>query len=208
MSKDVLLFTGFEPFGGRDKNPSIEACRLNEGKEYHGYKVVVEEIPLRYHEIQSVIERYIKGYEPAAVVCTGQGGGMGLAVERVAVNIASARMPYNCGYAPMDETLNSDGPAAYFSTLPFRQLVETMREKMVPARISNSAGAYGCNQIFYHLMDYVSKEKLDIPAGFIHVASTPDQVLERRGLASMSLDLTAKGLSIVAEELARRLRNA
>jgi len=208
MSKDVLLFTGFEPFGGRDKNPSIEACRLNEGKKYHGYKVVVEEIPLRYHEIQGVIEQYIEEYDPAAVVSTGQGGGTGLAVERVAVNIASARMPYNCGYTPMDETLNAAGPAAYFSTLPFRQLVETMREKMVPARISNSAGAYGCNQIFYHLMDYVLKENRDIPAGFIHVASTPDQVLERRGSASMSLDLTAKGLSIVAEELARRLSNA
>jgi pyroglutamyl-peptidase len=108
----------------------------------------------------------------------------------------------------MDETLNTDGPAAYFSTLPFRHLVETMRENDVPARISNSAGAYGCNQIFYHLMDYISRENLGIPGGFIHVASTPDQVLERRGSASMSLDLTAKGLAIVAEELARGLRDA
>lgn len=208
MSNGVLLFTGFEPFGGRKKNPSIEACRLNEGVEYYGYKVVVEEIPLRYHEIQREIERHIKHYEPATVVCTGQGGGTGLAIERVAVNIASARMPYNCGYTPKDEFLNSNGPAAYFSTLPIRKLVQVLREKKVPARISNSAGSYGCNQIFYHLMDYLSREELDISAGFIHVASMPEQVLESRGAASMSLDLTARGLALVAEKLARRLNDA
>ena len=208
MSKGVLLFTGFEPFGGRDKNPSIEACRLIDGKEYNGYKVVVKEIPLRYHEIKETIERCIEDFNPAAVVCTGQGGGTGLAIERVAVNIASARMPYNCGYAPMDESLNSEGPVAYFSTLPFRQLVKVLREGKIPARVSNSAGAYGCNQIFYHLMDYLSREKLDIPAGFIHVASMPEQVLNRRGAASMSLYLTGNGLAVVAQELARRLNCA
>ena len=204
MSEKVILLTGFEPFGGSHINPSIEACRRLEGETYHGYRVVVEEIPLRYREIQATIEGHIEGHKPSAVVCTGQGGGTGLSVERVAINIASARMPYNCGEAPMDELLNPEGPVGYFSRLPYRNLLELLKASGVPSRLSNSAGTYGCNQIFYHLMDYVAREGLDMLSGFIHVPSMPEQVLNRRGGASMSIELTAKGLGVVAEELARR----
>ena len=192
MSEKVILLTGFEPFGGSHINPSIEACRRLEGENYHGYRVVAEEIPLRYREIQATIEGHIVNHRPAAVVCTGQGGGTGLAVERVAINIASARMPYNCGEAPMDELLNSEGPVGYFTRLPYRDLLDLLKEAGVPSRLSNSAGTYGCNQIFYHLMDYVARAGLEIQSGFIHVPSMPEQVLNRRGGASMSIELPQK----------------
>jgi pyroglutamyl-peptidase len=170
--------------------------------------VVAEEIPLRYREIQFTIEGHIEDHKPIAVICTGQGGGTGLALERVAINIASARMPYNCGKAPMDETLNPDGPVGYFTTLPYRDLLDLLKEANVPSRLSNSAGTYGCNQIFYHLMDYVAREGLDLPSGFIHVPSMPEQVVNRWGGASMSIELTAKGLGVIVNELARRAVSA
>ena len=195
MEKGTILLTGFEPFGGNDVNPSILACRKLEGDLHEGYRVVVEEIPLRYREIAKTIEGHIERYRPAAVICTGQGGGGGLSVERVAINIASARAPYNCGEKPVDEALNADGPVAYWTRLPYRRILEAMKEAGVPSRLSNSAGTYGCNQIFYHLMDYIAREGVDIPAGFIHVPILPEQVKERL-TASMSLDLIAKGLSV------------
>ena len=104
----------------------------------------------------------------------------------------------------MDELLNSEGPVGYFTRLPYRDLLDLLKEAGVPSRLSNSAGTYGCNQIFYHLMDYVAREGLEFQSGFIHVPSMPEQVLNRRGGASMSIELTAKGLGVVAKELARR----
>ena len=136
----TILLTGFEPFGGSDVNPSIMACRRLEGRDYNGFRVVVEEIPLRFHEIRSVIEGFIEKHEPAAVVCTGQSGGPSIAVERVAINVADARRPYNCGHQPADETLNGDEPAAYFTRLPFRRLLDALKEAKMPAALSNSAG--------------------------------------------------------------------
>lgn len=205
MDEKVILLTGFEPFGGSEVNPSILACREMDGKTYNGYRAVVEEIPLRYHEIRDLIEGHIERHKPAAVVCTGQGGGGGQSVERVAINVASARMPYNCGYKPLDEPLNSDGPVAYWTKLPFRELLEALKEAGVPSRLSNSAGTFGCNQIFYHLMDYLARESVDVPAGFIHVPMLPEQVLEKRNVASMSLDLIARGLEVVVEAISKQL---
>ena len=200
MPGKVILLTGFEPFGGEKVNPSILACRRLDGKKYNGYAVKVEEVPLRFAEIRGTIEGHIKRHKPSAVISTGQGGGSWLNLERVAINVADAtRVAYNCGTKPRDATLAEGGPAAYFTGLPIRRLLDKVRAAGVPAEISNSAGAFGCNQIFYHLMDYAARENLCIPAGFIHVPKLPEQVLDTRE-PHMSLDLIAKGLEIVVED--------
>lgn len=199
-----ILLTGFEPFGGSDVNPSIHACRSLDRRELHGFTVVVEEIPLRYGEIRETIERLIEKVRPAAAVCTGQSGRAFIALERVAINVADARIPYNCGARPRDERLRPDGPAAYFTRLPLRKLLDGLREAKIPAEISNSAGTFGCNQIFFHLMDYVESKDLDIPAGFIHVPPLPEQVVEK-GTPSMTVELIAQALEKVVSIMAAQL---
>ena len=200
----TILLTGFEPFGGSDVNPSITVCRRLEGRTFNGFGVVVEEVPLRFHEIRGLIEAYIEKHGPAAVVCTGQSGGPSIALERVAINIADARNPYNCGHKPVDEVLNEEGPVAYFSGLPFRDLEEALKGAKIPVVVSNSAGTYGCNQIFYHLMDYLARMGFNIPAGFIHVPSLPEQVIDKRQ-PSMTVELIAEALEVVLETLSKKL---
>jgi pyroglutamyl-peptidase len=203
QEKKQILFTGFEPFGGSAVNPSILACRKLDGKEIEGYKIVVEEMPLRYKEIKGIIEEYVDKHKPSAIVCTGQGGGPHLNLERVAINLADARAAYNCGTKPTDEKLE-DGPAAFFTTLPVKELHKKLREEKIPAELSHSAGTFGCNQLFYHLMSLVHRKKFGIQAGFIHVPLLPEQAYDKRS-ASMSLELTARGLEVVAEELVKRI---
>ena len=203
--KGVILLTGFEPFGGSDVNPSILACRRLEGRTFNGYGVAVEEVPLRFREIRPRIEGLVERHKPAAVICTGQSSRACISLERVAINLADAsRIAYNCGAKPRDERIVEDGPAAYFTRLPLRTLLERLREAKIPAEISNTAGTFGCNQIFYLLMDYLERTGLDIPAGFIHVPSLPEQVLNKK-LPSMSLELTARALEIVVETLSSQL---
>ena len=204
QSEPRILLTGFEPFGESDMNPSILACKRLEGSEVQGFEVVVEEIPLRFHEIKELVEGHIHKHRPSAVICTGQSGRAFMALERVAINVGDARNPYNCGYKPVDERLNAEGPAAYFTGLPIRAMLEALKEAKIPAEISNSAGTYGCNQIFYHLMDYLARDKIDIPAGFIHVPSLPEQVVDKK-MPSMTLDLITKALEVAVEVVASRL---
>jgi pyroglutamyl-peptidase len=121
----VILLTGFEPFGSEKVNPSILACRRLDGKRFNDYTVKVEEVPLRFEEIRGTIEGMMKKHKPAAAICTGQGGGSWLNLERVAINVADAtRVAYNCGAKPRDATLAEGGPAAYFTALPIRKLLD------------------------------------------------------------------------------------
>jgi len=200
----TILLTGFEPFGGSKINPSIEACKPLDGKEYNGYRVKVVEIPLRFHEVRPSLIKAIEETKPAAVLCTGQAGSSMIRLERVAINVADARIAYNCGKQPVDEPIVEDGPVAYFSTLPLRKMLAANEEEKVPVAISNSAGTFGCNHIFYDLMHYIEENALEIPGGFIHVPSLPEQAMKKLG-PSMSLDLIVRALDaalkIIADDL-------
>lgn len=200
----TILLTGFEPFGDSEVNPSIEACKKLDGKEYNGCKVVVKEVPLRHKEIRSCIESYIEETKPSAVLCTGLGGGPTINLERVALNLANARIPYNCGEQPVEEPVVEGGPVAYFSTLPLRKMLSEVEKVKVPVKISNSAGTFGCNQIFYDLRDHIETNNMDIIGGFIHVPSLPEMAMKRK-IASMSLEYIVKALDAALKATSEEL---
>ena len=200
--KGVILLTGYEPFAEIKVNPSIEACRRLQGRIFNGYRVVVEETPMRYQEVRGIIEGHLAEYRPAAAISTGiHSRASRIHVERVAINVGSSEGRPNFGYTRLDQPLNPEGPAAYFSTLPYRELLVALKEAKIPAALSNSAGTVGCNQIFFHLMDYLARMGVEIPAGFIHIPRLPEQALDG-ALPSMSLDFSARAIEVVVETLA------
>lgn len=203
--KGKILLTGYEPFLNFKRNPSLEACKLLDGMTYNDYEVVVEELPMRYKEIRDIIRRLVDKHQPVAVIATGVSSkAPDFCVERVAINIGSADGGPNFGYDTLDQVLNTDGPAAYWSTLPIRDIVEAIKSKGIPARISNSAGTQGCNLVFYHLMDYLAEKELDIPAGFIHVPRLPENAVDLI-TPSMSLLASARALEEAVSLVASRL---
>jgi pyroglutamyl-peptidase len=203
--KGKILLTGYEPFLDMKVNPSMEAIRLLDGMEYHGYEVVIEELPMRYAEVRDIIRGHVDKHKPAAVICTGVSSiGTGIAVERVAINVGSADNRPNFGYERLDQILNPDGPVAYWSTLPIREIVEEINSQGIPAYISNSAGTQGCNLVFYHLMDYIAEKKLDIPGGFIHVPRLPQNAAGSMN-PSMNLLDSAKAIEYAANVTASKL---
>jgi len=203
--KGKILLTGYEPFLDMKRNPSMEAIRLLEGMEYNGYEVVVEEMPMKYAEVRDIIRGLVDKHQPVAVICTGVSSiATDIPVERVAINVGSADGRVNFGYEKLDQILNPDGPTAYWSTLPVREIVEKIKEAGIPAHISNSAGTQGCNLVFYHLMDYISEKNLGIPGGFIHVPRLPENAVGSRN-PSMSLLDSAKALEIAADLTASKL---
>ncbi|MCK4895771.1 MAG: pyroglutamyl-peptidase I [Candidatus Heimdallarchaeota archaeon] len=195
MSKKIIL-TGFEPFGGSDVNPSILACQSLSKKTVEGYEIKAIEIPLRYKEIKHNIESVLIKEKPEIVICTGQSSRSVISLERIAINTASLeKSAYSCGTKPMDEILETNGRAGYFSTLPIRKIKDCLEENKIPCEISNSAGTFGCNQIFYHLMQFINNNEINIPAGFIHVPSLPEQVIGKN-FPSMTLELIIQALEI------------
>jgi pyroglutamyl-peptidase len=191
---DVVLVTGFEPFGGDDRNPSWEVCERLPG-EVAGLRVEVCRAPCEFRRAIEVVAEAIERHGPALVVCLGLAAGRThMGVERVAINVDDARIPDNAGMQPVDEPIAAGGPPAYFATLPVKAMVAAMRAAGVPAEVSNSAGTYVCNHLMYGVLHYLAASGTRARAGFIHVPSSEEMVLDKRGTASMALATMVRGV--------------
>lgn len=192
-----VLITGFEPFGGEDVNPSWEAARAVAAEPPAGLTVEAVRLPCVFGTALEELRDAVRRTDPAIVLCTGQAGGRsGLAVERVAINVDDARIPDNAGCRPVDRPVVDGGPAAYFATLPVKACVAAARTAGVPAAVSQTAGTYLCNHVFYGLMHLLATEHPGVRGGFVHLPYAPGQVVGRAE-PSMPVALAADGLRAV-----------
>ena len=110
-----VLVTGFDPFGGESINPAYEAVKMLPD-EIAGAQIIKREIPTSFTRGTAEVVRQIELCQPDLVLNVGQAGGAaGLRVERVAINLADARIPDNDGAQPVDEPLVQDAAPAYFA---------------------------------------------------------------------------------------------
>lgn len=197
MGKKVLL-TGFDPFGGETVNPSWEAVKRLNGEKVEGISIVAEQIPTVFHHSAAVLEKAIEKHHPDIVICVGQAGGRAhITPERIAINIDDARIPDNEKREPIDEPIAADGPAAYWSALPIKLVVKELRKNGIPASVSNSAGTFVCNHLFYQLMHRIDRTSANIRGGFIHIPYLPEQTVDKHE-PSLSLETIVEGLRLAA----------
>lgn len=204
MIKTVLL-TGFEPFDGAALNPAWEAVRLLEGWTGEGFRVEVRQLPCVFGAAIEELAAMVDALYPDVVIAVGQAGGRAeISVERVAINVDDASILDNAGRQPIDRPIVDGGPAAYFATLPIKATVAAMRVQGLAAGVSQTAGTFVCNHVFYGLMHHVAEREGEVKAGFIHVPYLPGQV---EGWPdpppSMALDDIVAGIRIAVETAVR-----
>jgi len=202
----MILVTGFEPFGGEAINPSWEAVRRLNGNTGD---VRIERLltPTTYAESIGTVTKAIDRLRPAAVVMVGQAGGRAeLSIERVAVNLDDAQAPDNAAVLREDAPIVSQGPTAYLATLSIKQVVAGLCNAGFPAAVSNTAGLFVCNHLFYGVLHHIVTHNLDMQAGFVHVPFLPEQVVGKPGTPSMSLETIVAGLDCIVSILTSNAR--
>ena len=171
----TILLAGFAPFDGQSVNPSWEAVRALRGKRIAGHRIVARCLPVAFDASLEQLRAALRETSPALVVCVGLAGGRErISLERIAINVDDARIPDNEGDQPIDEAVVAGGPAAYFSTLPIKSMLAGLREAGFPVEVSQTAGTYVCNHVFYGLM-HALRNRRRIRAGFIHIPYSPEQ---------------------------------
>lgn len=195
-----VLVTGFDPFGGESVNPAFEAVKLLPDT-IAGAEIIKLEIPTVFSKSGPAVEAGIKEYQPDVVINVGQAGGRScVTIERVAINLAEARIPDNDGEQPMDEPLQADGAPAYFATIPVKAMVQNVRDHKLPCHISYTAGTYVCNCVMYNVLHMTATAYPNIRAGFIHVPYAAEQVVDKpNDTPFMSLEQIAKSLEYAIE---------
>ena len=192
----TVLITGFEPFGGETVNPSWEVVKQLDGMIIDNCRVVARQLPCVFGESLEVLNAAIDALQPSVVLAIGQAGGrVDVTVERVAINVDDARIPDNRGQQPVDVAIGPDGPAAWFSTLPIKAMVEALREAGIPASVSQTAGTFVCNHVMYGVLHKLA-DRPEVKGGFIHIPYLPEQAAAHPGAPSMATHTLKKGLEI------------
>jgi pyroglutamyl-peptidase len=197
----AIVVTGFEPFAGDAVNPSWEVARALDGWQVEGATVRALQLPCVFGLAAQRLGEALSGATPPRLVV-----GLGLAAgrtewtpERVAINCDDARIVDNAGARPIDTAVVPGGPAAYFSTLPIKAIVQALRVAGLPASVSNTAGTFVCNHSFYALMHLLATRPAlaGTRGGFVHVPCLPAQAARQPALPSMALATQIEALRVL-----------
>ncbi len=189
-----VLLTGFDAFGGEALNPSWLAVKSLHGRQIAGHRVVAAQLPTVFGQSLRELRYLLRLHQPTLVVCVGQAGGRAtLSLERVAINVDDARIPDNAAAQPVDTPVIHGGPSAYFSRLPIKTMRLTLLAADIPAEVSQTAGTFVCNHVFYGLMHELAHQPTlnNTRGGFIHVPWLPEQ-----GQPSMTAQMMAQALRL------------
>jgi pyroglutamyl-peptidase len=196
MSETKILLTGFEPFGGEDINPSWLVAQALQGHTVADAQVVAVCLPTVFGDALQVLKAALRKHRPQLVLCLGQAGGRAdLTVERVAINVDDARIADNAGQCPIDEAVVARAPAAYFSTLPIKAMVAALQQAGLPASVSQTAGTFVCNHVFFGLM-HALRRRRGVRGGFMHLPLLPAQTPPPDDRPSLPLPAMVQGVQV------------
>ena len=190
-----ILVTAFDPFGGESLNPAqlaVESLPDTIG----GHKIIKLIVPTIFGVSGDLVTTKMDELHPDAVICIGQAGTRtAITPERVAINIMDATIADNAGFIPQDLPVVPDGPAAYFATLPIKAMTAAINDAGIPAKVSNTAGTFVCNQLLYRCLHHATTCHPACRCGFIHVPYIPAQTTEKPGVFAMELADIIHGLT-------------
>lgn len=160
-----ILVTGFEPFGGETENASgVAVDMLREFAPSDGVCIATAILPVTWSGAGPALLRAVEEHRPDAVVAVGEAGGRtAVTPERWARNLGHGRIPDNDG-AIRDAAPLAEGPERLESRIDPSALAHAVRDAGIPAEVSDDAGAFLCNAVFWTAL-----HRTDLPAAFIHV---------------------------------------
>ena len=142
-----ILVTAFEPFDGNDTNISqrvLDAILADIAKLL---------LPVSFRRAPEVLNEAIEQFLPEVIISMGQAAeGDKIRLERLAINIMDSAKGDNDGYFPDEEIICNEAPLALKTALPVKQLCADCINAGLPTIVSNSAGLYVCNRIYFEAL--------------------------------------------------------
>lgn len=170
-----FLVTAFGPFQGETLNPSMEVAQAISAES--GVDVLI--LPVAFVRVFELVKLKIEENTYDFIISLGQAGGRRLVgMERIAINLIDTDIPDEEGALCEERKIQDLGPAAYISPLPLRawqKKISTL--KNLPVEVSNSAGLFVCNYLYYQLQHYLQMHSAMARCLFVHLPYMTQQTL-------------------------------
>ena len=164
----IVLITAFEPFGGATTNITqdiLTALPCNIGKA----EVIKQCLPVSFQRAPIALREIITEHNPDMLLLLGQcPDGENIRLERFAINMMDSQRADNDGYCPSEEQIYPDAPLAYRTPIDIKTIAHDLQEETLPVVLSNSAGLYVCNRVYYEALH------LQQNALFVHIPKNFD----------------------------------
>ncbi|MDP6933397.1 MAG: peptidase C15 [Myxococcota bacterium] len=167
-----ILVTAFGPFPGVAVNPTQALAARLAPMSFEGLPVVCRVLDVSYQRsAEQLLEELAAGW-PRFMVHFGVATGSDrVAIETRAINRMTSVHPDVDGRRFEGSPIRSDHPpdAAMFTQVAAQRLVTTLDEQGLPARLSDDAGRYVCNAIYFNALAGIAAAGLALPCIFVHV---------------------------------------
>lgn len=166
-----VLVTGFEPFGENTINVTENLVKSLPNQLEHLH-IIPKVLPVVFYRSSEMILELIKSEAPEVIISLGLAAkSNSIRIETIAKNINSARIRDNAGNTPQNEKIDPAGEDIFPSSLPIPRIFRQLKNSGFPVTLSESAGSYVCNHVFYTVMHYIYAKAPDKKGGFIHYPS-------------------------------------
>ena len=180
-----ILITAFEPFGGAETNITQSVLSLLPDS-FADWAIEKVCLPVSFERAPIVLREAIATYSPDLVLMLGQcSTGENIRLERFAINMMDSTKGDNDGYIPSEETICPHQPLALQTPLPIKDLERFCTDNVQPVQVSNSAGLYVCNRVYYEALHLHQR------AIFVHVPKNMERIIALRVLEYLLPKITA-----------------
>jgi len=193
-----ILLTGFQPFGPHAVNPTSLLMERLAGAE----GVVTAVLPVEYDVCGDAFAALVEEHEPAAVLSFGLAFRTeSVLIERLAWNRDESEQADTAGVVREDAPIVEDGPTAYGIGIPVPLLLRTLAAAGLPVGLSDHAGGFVCNHLYYRARHVIETRGLDLPMAFLHVPPLPEQVAGQSGRSGLPLERLEVGVRVLVDVL-------
>ncbi len=207
--KSSILLSGFRPYDGMARNPTEQLMRRAPEAlaDIPGVSLRAIVLDTDYQLSEQQFTAALDDFRPGVVLSFGLSRRIDeIKLERVAINVDDAPIPDNSGRLRRGQLIAEDGPVGYWGTIPIDAILQTLHNAGIPAGISNHAGAYVCNHIYYFGLHTIATQGLPTRMGFIHVPPLPEMVRDEPGRAGMSMETLIEAARVIITTAAEPIR--
>lgn len=233
MSANAItcLLTGFDAFGKNIVNPTeviVEAFpdlltpkpsgSLKRVKEIHIEKRILPTAGAKgWKALKKALDHAVKNSQgPIIVVMTGLANKREwLNLERFAINIKDYGMPDNSGQQPLDKPINKNAPDLLRTKVDLAALNSAINNAGYPAVISNHAGTFICNELYFQALNYALNQPKIKCVIFVHVPTAKQFAQstaksKKKSIANAAREATtsAKQIALLGQAVAEILETA